>query len=803
MRFVLILLVFSVAVCPVYGGDFRVTRLSDKLIVETDLFRVSFDEKHNFIITGLSYAYHKNFIETVQVVADVENGSRMNCLEGFAKTKKVHFRKKEDKFVVTVRWQNKYFDVRKTITVFRKYPIVSVHYDFYIIDKPALRVLAAPIIDFSDKLENISYSDRTGAIHSCKVADLAHQPFGKFSCNKPGIWYAAGMKDFGLVVVVPKLISEYGNFAWPPEFGVGRQLVRNYDVGKAGMFFPHKLAFGSPDTKFSATVVLSVYSNGNIKSAVEKISQLIKIEKPEFKSAPRNRSAQYLGQFNDTDVWVDWQSGVHRKMERLSRLKRVNKPFEICSAKNQYVSFQIILNSQRRVKLNNVYISDCPFESEIRLCKYIKLAEPSKIFPDRDVKEYPSYWPDPLIEFKPITLMERQNQGIWITFYVPVNGEAGKYNVKVKLGLDGKIIPINIVLRVFNFSLPSPRTFKNVTDIYGEMIKNGRGQNPSKHVCAYSSRIERLYADLFARYNLSVISYYEKAFEADVISRYWRRCSAVYLPGGDAMIIFEGRYWPKYANGRKYEKGDRKYLEAALTTFKKRIAYYRDSGVKGKIYAIVADDALYKREYLRFLSKFIRAVKKFDSQLVIAGCVKSNFSEEQADLFDVVITGVEVSRDVDKAICKAIENGRVLERWTVLNQWTAIDARPIELRSIFWRLFAKRITGSWHWDGLWFWFLTNDVYNCPQMNNWWGEGYLVYPPGDAPVPSIRLAGIRAGIDDYEYLTILNNFDGKHILKRIVDFRNLSVISLEKKRFEIAKIIERFCQKNNQKGAKDN
>jgi len=43
------------------------------------------------------------------------------------------------------------------------------------------------------------------------------------------------------------------------------------------------------------------------------------------------------------------------------------------------------------------------------------------------------------------------------------------------------------------------------------------------------------------------------------------------------------------------------------------------------------------------------------------------------------------------------------------------------------------------------------------MNTKWqqnGNGSLYYPGADGPVPSIRLEVLRDGIDDYDYLTLL-------------------------------------------------
>lgn len=78
------------------------------------------------------------------------------------------------------------------------------------------------------------------------------------------------------------------------------------------------------------------------------------------------------------------------------------------------------------------------------------------------------------------------------------------------------------------------------------------------------------------------------------------------------------------------------------------------------------------------------------------------------------------------------------------------------------------LTYRYHSDGLLFWHVnlwpdrpplnTDDTFltaweaeNSLRMP---GDGQLLYPGADGPLPSIRLANVRDGIEDYEWLMLL-------------------------------------------------
>jgi hypothetical protein len=105
-----------------------------------------------------------------------------------------------------------------------------------------------------------------------------------------------------------------------------------------------------------------------------------------------------------------------------------------------------------------------------------------------------------------------------------------------------------------------------------------------------------------------------------------------------------------------------------------------------------------------------------------------------------------------------------------------------------------------HWDG-------ND--STPGLRGGWktntflkynGDGYLTYPGGDKhPLSSIRLANLRDGFEDYEYLHLLDHLEEDNNLANQVVTGPMKYSSdpelLYKTRTQIAKRIEQLKGKN--------
>src|SRR5262249_45525189 len=97
------------------------------------------------------------------------------------------------------------------------------------------------------------------------------------------------------------------------------------------------------------------------------------------------------------------------------------------------------------------------------------------------------------------------------------------------------------------------------------------------------------------------------------------------------------------------------------------------------------------------------------------------------------------------------------------NFW--LDQPGAAHRVLFWQTFARRVDGLLYWGvNHWPAFDARTAKPPPADKAWprapWGDhgrhgdGYLLYPGPDGPLPSLRLEIIRDGIEDYDALRML-------------------------------------------------
>jgi hypothetical protein len=114
-------------------------------------------------------------------------------------------------------------------------------------------------------------------------------------------------------------------------------------------------------------------------------------------------------------------------------------------------------------------------------------------------------------------------------------------------------------------------------------------------------------------------------------------------------------------------------------------------------------------------------------------------------------------------------------------------------------------------------WVTGDSAKAGERKPWGnGDGRFIYPPmkcvetagddnaayiADEPVPTLRLAMIRDGIEDYEYLTILRSLDPESPLLEVPEQiqesdsnYNVDPSAMEERRIEIARAIVKLLQR---------
>ncbi len=158
----------------------------------------------------------------------------------------------------------------------------------------------------------------------------------------------------------------------------------------------------------------------------------------------------------------------------LSSYKNTNNTIQLNMAKNEYESIQIVMLPINQQHMSIYDISFSGFANE---------THPNQISITANQTTFKSYIvgyvdplgnivPDILYDFNAIAVSNGKNLPLWFTFYVPKDTKVGKYNGTLRFEVtsrrttDGGVyssqfINFNILLNVFNFTLPEIPTLKS------------------------------------------------------------------------------------------------------------------------------------------------------------------------------------------------------------------------------------------------------------------------------------------------------------------------------------------------------
>lgn len=177
----------------------------------------------------------------------------------------------------------------------------------------------------------------------------------------------------------------------------------------------------------------------------------------------------------DTCCTVWWAEGAYQVMQNDPAPEGEIIPVKIYTAKNEYESFQIILNPRKEIR--NLMISMGELKDEtgntlpssdvsIRKVAYVQVIRPT------DNYGKTGWYPDPLPVLETPTHLEAgRNHPFWITMKIPATAKPGNYSGTIQLSADGwkKDVPISI--GVWDFMLPEKPTIRSSFGINTDYIR--------------------------------------------------------------------------------------------------------------------------------------------------------------------------------------------------------------------------------------------------------------------------------------------------------------------------------------------
>ncbi|MEG2865642.1 MAG: DUF4091 domain-containing protein [Mucinivorans sp.] len=170
-----------------------------------------------------------------------------------------------------------------------------------------------------------------------------------------------------------------------------------------------------------------------------------------------------LSEDNLGTVW--WAEGVYKVLRNAPIPRKTSNEIALFSAKNEWESFQVVINP--KVQLDKVCVSLSPLTSSsgaqigqeslvVRKVEYVNITRPTDSFASKG--EYP----DPLPRYtQPETLYKAKNQPFWVSVKVPENALAADYKGVLTVSSGDWKQEIPVTLCVWNFVLPSTPTMRS------------------------------------------------------------------------------------------------------------------------------------------------------------------------------------------------------------------------------------------------------------------------------------------------------------------------------------------------------
>ena len=409
-----------------------------------------------------------------------------------------------------------------------------------------------------------------------------------------------------------------------------------------------------------------------------------------------------------------------------------------------------------------------------RVVEYVETAPP-KGYP----AAYVGWWPDILLPAAPVALRPGLRQPLWFRVDVPPEALPGDYRGLVVL-TDGAVrrCEVPVTLRVRSFRLPRPGALPCAFGLYATALSRYyHGKTP--YADAMTPEVYRRWVEFMAEYRLTpknVATEYlgTRAVEGvaqpdlSVVQYLIGDLAAARLPPY-SFEVFRLPCPPDWQRGTPKTDPD-----AVLRQLADRVAEYARLGLPAQAYVYGVDEP--DPGSYAFLRSVYQKTHRAAPGMPIMQTVNNRTPAELAGLVDIwcplsssLAEGMDFYRQRLAAddtlwlyVCCA-------PKPPYANFF--VDQPAIDHRILFWQARQAGVTGVLYWCVCWWDGLpgpANGQAAFPQVPIRFaehlqtytsfganGDGLLVWPgPEMTPYPSIRLEVVRDGIEDYEYLALL-------------------------------------------------
>ena len=379
-----------------------------------------------------------------------------------------------------------------------------------------------------------------------------------------------------------------------------------------------------------------------------------------------------------------------------------------------------------------------------------------------DPEAVPGWWPEMLLDVEQFDVPAGFTQSIWVTVHAPPGTPSGEYHGRLVVRpRDRPASEVKIRAYVHDFDLPVRGHIKTAFALMDGFLERVYGK-------PLDAGTRRAFGDFVLRHRLNpddisrtsppviedLIQYRDAGLNAfNVLNLVEERGDATWVCWSPLSV-----YTPQF-KGRLIERLD-PYVDRL-----------RQTGLVDRAYIYTFDER--EEDFFPVIREYFGMVKERYPEIKTMTTAKvPQDPDVMRDLnvdWNCPLTSVYDFENSER--CRAAG----LEVWAYVcmgpgypyANWLA-DHPLIEGRVIWWQAYHRKMDGLLYW-GLNIWSKDNndrpiDPSQGPLLDwsittggryDWLhGDGVLVYPGIDGPIGSIRLANIRDGLEDYEYLWLL-------------------------------------------------
>lgn len=509
---------------------------------------------------------------------------------------------------------------------------------------------------------------------------------------------------------------------------------------------------------------------------------------------------------------------------RPSATPGVSKSATIKAARNEYESFQIAIQGTSAITIASVSASDLTGPPGVLSKDYIKVFREGyiNVSTPSNLEGLTGLWPDALIPDKdsfyqetrnafPVTVPGGQNQALWVDVFVPAATSPGTYNGTITVDVSGQAaIVVPISLTVWDFSLPSTSSLMTAFGFDGWDFQRGHFGDLDHWEQIVPLSVLYAKAALLHRVTLSSVTQEDWSIlwppPPDID---WSEFDATWGPFFDGIDLPHG---PRNARFTSLQIGDSGDTDAEKLAFwRAYAAHFKSRGwfdllfdytwdepsdssdfaqIKARadllhqadadLRAMVTTDIQQGQEYgLQSYVDIWTPVINFMDNKSGEVCWDSPYAGNQRDNYDPLLSAGDELWWYQS--CMSHGCGTSDSASQCFTGWPSymIDIPAVYNRIMEWASFKYAISGELYFETTYAYKGTdgsNDAWN--NQYYFWGngDGTLFYPgrpdkvggTHHIPIGSIRLKMIREGMEDYEYMKLLQQMGEGSFVRQQVD-----------------------------------